>query len=60
MNKKNLAFSSGQGLTEYLILLLLISLVSLSATRILGNTIKRKLELAQRHLESEVSLSSSQ
>jgi len=40
----------GQGLTEYLILLVLISLVSIAAVRSLGGTIQRKLELVQRHI----------
>jgi hypothetical protein len=47
---------SGQGLTEYLILMLLVSIVSIAATRTLGNTIKRKIELAQRHIDRDVGL----
>lgn len=47
---------TGQGLTEYLILLLLISVVSIVATRTLGTTIKAKLEMAQRHINSDVTL----
>ena len=41
---------SGQGLTEYLILLVLISLVSITAVKSLGGTIQRKLQLAREHI----------
>ncbi|MFN7685310.1 MAG: Flp family type IVb pilin [Oligoflexia bacterium] len=37
---------SGQGLTEYLILLILISMVSIAAVRTLGSRIKGKLQQA--------------
>jgi Flp pilus assembly pilin Flp len=43
--------NSGQGLTEYLILLVLISLVSIAAVRSLGGTIQRKLSLIRNHIE---------
>jgi len=46
----------GQGLTEYLVLLLLIAVISIAAVRSLGGTIRGKLELAQRHIRSEVTL----
>jgi Flp pilus assembly pilin Flp len=42
---------SGQGLTEYLILLVLISLVSIAAVRSLGGTIQKKLSLIRNHIE---------
>ena len=42
---------SGQGLTEYLILLVLISLVSIAAVRSLGGTIQGKLSLIRNHIE---------
>ena len=41
----------GQGLTEYLILLVLISLVSIAAVRSLGGTIQGKLTLIRNHIE---------
>ena len=41
---------TGQGLTEYLILLVLISLVSIAAVKSLGGTIQRKLQLAREHI----------
>ena len=41
----------GQGLTEYLVLLLLIAVISIGAARTLGSTIRGKLEMANRHIE---------
>jgi Flp pilus assembly pilin Flp len=52
----NLRSESGQGLTEYLILVVLISLVSIAASKTLGSTIKRKIELTQRHIERDVGI----
>ena len=46
----------GQGLTEYLILVLLVAVVSIAAAKSLGGTVKRKLELAQRHINSDVNV----
>lgn len=46
----------GQGLTEYIILLLLVSIVSIAAVTALGSTIKGKFELIQRHINSDVGL----
>ena len=48
----------GQGLTEYLILVLLIAVVSIAATRSLGNTIKMKIQEARNHINSDVTISS--
>lgn len=45
---------SGQGLTEYLILLMLVALVSIGATRSLGNLIRDKLQQARAELNREV------
>lgn len=45
---------SGQGLTEYLILLMLVALVSIGATRSLGNLIREKLQQARSELNREV------
>ena len=47
---------SGQGLTEYITLLLLVSIISIAAAQTLGSTIKRKIELAERHIKSDISL----
>jgi len=47
----------GQGLTEYLILILLISVVSIAATKSLGGTIKRKLQMARDHINQDIVLS---
>jgi len=46
----------GQGLTEYLILLILISVVSITAARTLGSTIKNKIQLAREHINQDISL----
>ena len=47
---------SGQGLTEYITLLLLISVFSIAAAKTLGGTIKKKIEMAERHIQSDVTL----
>ena len=47
---------SGQGLTEYLILLILVSVISISAVQALGSTIKEKIQTARRHINEEVDL----
>lgn len=46
----------GQGLTEYLILLLLVSIVSIAAVKALGGIIKQKLQVARNHINSDVSV----
>ncbi len=46
----------GQGLTEYITLLLLISVLSIVATRSLGNTIKDKIQQARDHINKDISL----
>lgn len=48
--------NKGQGLTEYLILLILIAVVSIGAAKTLGSTVREKLELARRHIYSDVTL----
>jgi Flp pilus assembly pilin Flp len=40
----------GQGLSEYLILVLLIAVGSIAAARTLGGTVKGKIEMANRHI----------
>ena len=46
---------NGQGLTEYLILLLLVALLSVAATRSLGKTIRTKIKTARNQIHREVS-----
>ncbi len=41
----------GQGLTEYLVLMILVCLVSVAAVRSMGSTIKDKVSGIQRHIE---------
>jgi Flp pilus assembly pilin Flp len=47
---------AGQGLTEYLILVVLIAVVCIGAAKTFGGVLKEKIELAKRHVKSEVSL----
>ncbi len=42
---------AGQGLTEYLILMVLISLVSIAAVKSLGGTIQGKIELIRDNIK---------
>jgi Flp pilus assembly pilin Flp len=49
---------NGQGLTEYLILVLLIAVVSIGAAKSLGTTIKTKIKEAQGQINSKVILDS--
>jgi len=46
----------GQGLTEYIILLLLVSVTSIVAVRSFGGTIKRKIQQAREQINEQVSL----
>ena len=48
---------SGQGLTEYLILLVLVSVACITAVTTLGSTIKEKLQIARNKINSGVALS---
>jgi len=41
---------SGQGLTEYLILMVLVAVVCITSTRQVGTAVKRKMELIKRHI----------
>jgi len=45
---------SGQGLTEYIILLLLVSVISITAVKTFGGTVKKKLDEAEKRVNSEV------
>lgn len=46
----------GQGLTEYLILVVLIAVVCIGAAKTFGTTLQGKIELAQRRVKAEVGL----
>jgi len=50
MNKK------GQGLTEYITLLLLVSVISIISAKSLGTTIKSKIQQAREHINSDLSM----
>jgi Flp pilus assembly pilin Flp len=58
MDRNIIRNQQGQGLTEYLVLLLLIAVISIAAVKSLGGTIKGKIELAQRHINSDITLDS--
>ena len=45
---------NGQGLTEYIVLLLLICVVSISTVKWLGSTVKSKIQEAQNEINREV------
>ena len=45
----------GQGLTEYIILLMLISVISIAAVTTLGTTVKSKIQVATRQINTGVS-----
>jgi Flp pilus assembly pilin Flp len=51
-----LSSEDGQGLTEYIILLLLVSVISIAAVKGLGSTIKSKIQEAKNHINSDVSI----
>ena len=50
--KKLLRTQNGQALTEYLILLILIAVVSIAATTSLGTTVRTKLQLAREKINA--------
>lgn len=56
MMKKHHFDQAGQGLTEYIILLLLVSVISIAAVKTLGSTIKTKIQEARNHINSDVSV----
>ncbi len=46
--------NKGQGLTEYITLLVLVSLVAVGATKSVGKLIREKIETARRHINSDI------
>ena len=54
MFRSYLKSTSGQGMSEYLILVVLIAVTTIAATKTLGNTIKGKLEMIEREIKTEV------
>lgn len=45
---------SGQGLTEYITLLVLVALVAVGATQSLGKKIREKIKTATSHVNSDI------
>jgi Flp pilus assembly pilin Flp len=56
-NRRPILNQSGQGLTEYLILLVLVSVACITAVTTLGNTIQDKLQIARNKINSGISMS---
>lgn len=54
LKSSSLGNESGQGLTEYIILLMLISVVSIATVTTLGKTVKNKITEASKAIESDV------
>jgi Flp pilus assembly pilin Flp len=48
--------NQGQGLTEYIMLVLLIAVASIGATRYLGTTVRIKIQEARNEINSKVVL----
>ena len=46
--------NQGQGLTEYIVLLMLVSVISISAVSLLGRTVKGKIVEATKAINSKV------
>jgi Flp pilus assembly pilin Flp len=51
MNESRNKDRNGQGLSEYIILVMLIAVCSIAASRMVGTTLKTKLETINRKLE---------
>jgi Flp pilus assembly pilin Flp len=47
--------NQGQGLTEYIILLMLVSVISITAVSTLGHTVRDKIQEASKAINSNVS-----
>jgi Flp pilus assembly pilin Flp len=52
--KMRLFDEKGQGLTEYITLLVLVSLVAVGAAKSVGTTVRNKLETARRHINQDI------
>lgn len=53
-NKVFLLNQQGQGLTEYITLLVLISLVAVGAAKSLGKNVRDKIRTARDHVSSDI------
>ena len=57
MKKTNtLESESGQGLTEYLMIMILVAVVSIAAVKSLGTTVKQKIQEARQHINEDITL----
>lgn len=55
VSKQVLKNEQGQGLTEYIVLLMLVAVISIGMVQTLGKTIKSKIQEANNHINSGVS-----
>ena len=49
-SKERLDSELGQGLTEYLMIMILVAVVSIVAVKSLGSTVKSKIQEAREHI----------
>ncbi|MCM2323986.1 MAG: hypothetical protein NDJ90_12065 [Oligoflexia bacterium] len=56
MTRSKMLDNRGQGLTEYIMLVLLIAVVSIGATKTLGSRIRQNIEQASNHINRELTL----
>lgn len=56
MRNLNRLNQAGQGLTEYLILLILVSVISIGAVQTLGKIVKKKFQVARDNINRKVDL----
>ena len=54
MKSSNILNQCGQGLTEYVILLMLVALASLVASQTFGRTIQKKIRAANHAIDSNI------
>ncbi|HUP56899.1 MAG TPA: Flp family type IVb pilin [Bdellovibrionota bacterium] len=45
---------SGQGLTEYLMIMILVAVISIAAVKSLGSTVKSKIQDARKHINEDI------
>ncbi len=56
-NRNPLLNRSGQGLTEYMIIMILVAVASIAITTKLGNSVRNKISAAKNDIYNEVNVS---
>lgn len=56
ISNQTLLNQAGQGLTEYITLMLLIAIVSIAATKTLGHRIKEQIQQVSDHINKDLTL----